>query len=234
MPAFRRLLLALVALLSPLLAWAQAPGSAGTYRAQAGDAVLLVRAGADGRIDLHHAGTGKSLTVATVATAVGLTGLLPTGEVVALGDVLGRRHLLVGATLLPLAAVTAAEWQAATARRAPAAAAAAAVPARGMGGSLGGTALLYAKSSNGYGQVRRFDLCSDGTFYYRFEELQSSNLGNAAGERTDAGTWSLNGSQLTVHFRAQGTRTYAVQPRSASSVALDGTVFAAERSQRCR
>jgi hypothetical protein len=228
----RRLFLGLVFLLAPLLGWAQAKGTMGTYRAQVGDATLLVRAG-DEQIDLHHLGTNQSLSVVAFATPGGMSGVLSTGEVVSLGNVLGKPHLLVGTTLLPLTPITAADYAAAEAR-AKRSAATAAPAAAGSTGSLGGVALLYAKSSNGYGQMKRFDFCSDGSVFYRFEELQSSQFGRAAGANTDAGRWSLDGNTLTVQFERQGTRSYTLQPRSSSSVSLDGTVYAAERSGRCR
>jgi hypothetical protein len=228
----QRLLLALAAMLLPLFGWAQSAAVGATYSTQVGNGVLLVRMG-DEQIDLHHLGTDQRLSVHAFPTPGGLSGVLATGEVVSMGNVLGKPVLLLGATLLPLTRISAADYAAAESRsqRPPAAAA----PAAGSSGaSLGGVALLYAKSSNGYGQMKRFDFCSDGSFRYHFEELQSSQFGNGAGERNDAGTWSLNGNTLTVNFRSQGTRSYAFVVRSSTSVSLDGAVYAAERSGRCR
>jgi hypothetical protein len=226
----QRLLLALVAMLVSFAAAAQESPRARTYRAQAGDATLLVRAG-DEQIDLLRPDTNQSVSVHAFPTPGGMSGLAPGGEVVSLGNVLGKPHLLVGGTLLPLTAITAAEYAAAKAgatRPSP--------PAAGAGatGSLGGVALVYARSRNGYGQMKRFDFCSDGSFRYHFEELQSSQFGNGAGQRDDAGTWSLDGDRLAVNFRGQATRTYALVVRSQGSVSLDGVVYAAQPSGRCR
>jgi hypothetical protein len=233
MRTVQRLFLALAAMLVSLAASAQESPRARTYRAQAGDATLLVRAG-DEQIDLLHLGTNQSMSIAAFPTPGGMSGVASSGEIVSLGNMLGKPHLLVGATLLPLTPITAAEYDEVKARGQRSAAAAQAAPGAGAAGSLGGVALLYAKSNNGYGQMKRFDFCSDGSFHYRFEEIQTSQSGSGAGERNDAGTWSLNGNQLTVNFRGQGTRTYAFVVRSQSSVSLDGTVYAAERSGRCR
>ena len=230
----QRLVLALVALLVPLVGWAQSGSVGATYRAQAGDAVLLVRVG-DEQIELHNIGNDKRLSVPAFPTPGGLSGMTATGELVSVGNVLGKPVLLVGQTLLPLARITPADYAAAEAQasRRAAPAAPAAPGAAGANASLGGVALLYAKSNNGYGQMKRFDFCSNGSVFYRFEELQSSQFGRAAGANTDAGRWSLDGNTLTVQFERQGTRSYTLQPRSSSSVSLDGTVYAAERSGRC-
>ena|SRR2546423_3833544 len=85
-----RLLFWLALILAPLAASAQSAGYAGTYRAQAGDSALLVRA-IDTRIDLLHLGTNKTGSVAVFATAAGLNGVATTGEVVSLGNVRGDR-----------------------------------------------------------------------------------------------------------------------------------------------
>src|SRR5258706_5304886 len=97
-------------LLAPVAASAQAGGHAGTWRAQVGADILLVRATDEGRIDLHHLGTNKSASVATFATAKGLSGVTPNGEVVSLGNVFGRPHLLIGVTLLPLVPIPPGEF----------------------------------------------------------------------------------------------------------------------------
>jgi hypothetical protein len=222
------LLIWLSLILAPVAASAQSPSHAGTWRAQVGDAQLLVRAAADGRIDLHHTGTSRSASVATLVTAKGLTGLTPNGEVISLGDVLGRPHLLIGNTLLPLSPIAASEFsQAQRVATAPA-------PAPGSTGSLGGMSLFYAKSGNGYGQMRSFHFCSDGSFFYRFEELQSSQFGNGAGERNDSGTWTVSGGTLHVRFRGQGERSYAMQRVADGVIALDGMKYKVDRSNRCR
>jgi len=229
----RILLLWLSLAMASGVATAQAANHAGTYRTHDGASPVFVHA-ADGRLHIVHVGSSRTLTLATFASAKGLTGVLPSGDVVSLGPVFGRPHLLVGMNLLPLTPVSADEFSKALARIERGQADTNGVTGnQGRAASLGGLTLVSFRRSNGYAQMRSYDFCSDGSFFYRFEELQSSQLGNAAGERQDVGSWTVAGDTLHLRFRGKSAVSRTLQ-RQGEKIGLDGVNYGVERSKRCR
>lgn len=206
---------------------ASAPIPPGVYGAVAGEERLHIRVATEGRVDFYNPHDGQlTRTKPLVVSSSGMTGMLPSGEVYSIDA--GRTQLSVGTRLFRLTPMPAAQFGA------PAPAAVRAAPGHGVSTALAGLRLTSASSRNGYGDMRTFDFCSNGNFLYRFEELQSSQFGNAAAARTDRGTWAVAGSTLRLRYNASGATAHAIVRIADDVIALDGRRYAIERSERCR
>jgi hypothetical protein len=191
----------------------------GTYRAQAGGDVLQVRIGADGTVELAAPDGRKAAGRTLFSNARGITALVG-GETVSIGPTSSGLQMALGGKLYRLEVE----------KEPPKAEARKTTP---VAGSLGGLSLSSAQGVSGHRTLTTFDFCSNGTFFRRVEELQSSQFGNASGVRNDNGTWALAGATLELRYARAGAASHALQRVADGVVALDSRRYAVERSTRC-
>jgi hypothetical protein len=75
-----------------------------------------------------------------------------------------------------------------------------------------------------------FTIYPNGTYQYYAETSSSGPNGGTASQQSDSGTWSLNGSSLTVNSRSQGRSVYPLTKRNHPKnndpmLCLDGRCF---------
>lgn len=202
------------------VALAQPSVPAGTYRASAGGEVLQVRVDIDGAIELASQDGRKVAGRTLFSNARGITAMLAGGETVSIGPTSSGLQMAFGGKLYRLEAAK--EEVQSAAKPKPAASA------------LGGLSLSSAQGASGHRTLTTFDFCSNGTFFRRVEELQSSQFGNASGVRNDNGTWALSGGTLQLRYSRTGAASHTLQRVAEGVVALDARRYAVERSSRCR
>jgi hypothetical protein len=223
------LLAAALALLSAAAAHA-AGRFAGTWRATGPD-TLHVRVADDGGVELLHPASGRRLSAAALpfGNARGITALLPSAEVVAIGPAGGGMAMSVGSHLFALTPLPAGEFD----RVAPAAAATRTATTAGTGTTLGGMRLSAAQGSLGnYRDLYLYDFCSDGSFRY---ETMTTGSG-VASQRTDGGRWTMaaGGQEVVLQWRSGNSRSLVLRRVEANVVQMDARKYLVERSGVCR
>lgn len=114
-------------------------------------------------------------------------------------------------------------------------------PAAGSGPfaeQLKGKHLLYLYTASGYSERKDIYLCSSGEFYQSNDmggfNPNDSGDGSFGSRRSTHGTWSVNGTSLTLSFRNGGMSRYTLTKRAASNeVGLNGQRFFVRTHRVC-
>lgn len=194
----------------------------GTWRVARDNTVVHVRIDADGRVEFASPDSGSSMTGKALLGGsnglVAFSGALSNGQAFAIGMIRGAPMLSLGEATLPMHALTA--------QQAPS--------SSPSGQSLAGLRLSMAKGRNGYFTERSYDFCADGRVFTRWAESQMSQFGSGVSERSDQGSWRLNGDSLQLELARGGASTLAVKQTEARVIHLGKTAYAVARSSRCR